>query len=159
MALPPLTSFAPFQASSGFCTAYCGWHKWATVSGKSIKYGFVGNPATKCAPSCSAAANQGQTATPNGNLGADAMASVIAHELAETVTDPEGDGWYEGDHSHENGDLCAWTFGTTYTVNGGLANVRLGSHDYLLQRNHVNAAGGYCSLSYGSAPSNNNFAR
>ena len=35
--------------------------------------------------------------------GADAMASVIAHELAETVSDPQLNAWYGVDLSHENG--------------------------------------------------------
>ncbi len=43
----------------------------------------------------------------------------------------------------ENGDKCAWQWGSTYTAaNGARANVRLGSRDFLLQTNWVNAGGG-----------------
>ena len=49
----------------------------------------------------------------------------------------------------ENADKCAWTFGPTYqAANGALANMKLGARDFLIQRNWVNAAGGYCALSY-----------
>ena len=52
-------------------------------------------------------------------------------------------------HGYKNGDKCAWTVGTTYTVaNGSRANVKLGSRDYLIQQNWVNANGGYCAMHY-----------
>lgn len=136
-----LTS-ADVTASSGFCTNYCGWHTHGTISGNDIKYSFVGNP-DRCPAACAA-----QTTGPNGNAGADGMASIIAHELEETATDPDLNAWYDS-RGAENADKCAWTFGTTYaTPNGSTANMRLGSRDYLIQRNWVNASGGYCALSY-----------
>jgi hypothetical protein len=63
------------------------------------------------------------------------MASIIAHELEEAVTDPNLNAWFDR-RGQENADKCAWTFGTTYTTsNGGVANVQLGTRDYLIQRN------------------------
>jgi len=128
-------------ASSGFCTQYCGWHTHGTISGSDIKYSFVGNP-DRCPSACA-----DQTVGPNGNAGADGMASIVAHELEEAVTDPDLNAWYDN-RGAENADKCAWTFGTTYTANGALANVKLGTRDFLIQRNWVNAAGGYCAMSY-----------
>jgi hypothetical protein len=128
-------------ASSGFCTQYCGWHTHGTISGSDIKYSFVGNP-DRCPSACA-----DQTVGPNGNAGADGMASIVAHELEEAVTDPDLNAWYDT-RGAENADKCAWTFGTTYTANGALANVKLGTRNFLIQRNWVNAAGGYCSMSY-----------
>jgi hypothetical protein len=136
-----LTS-ADVTASSGFCTQYCGWHRNETVNGASIKYAFIGNP-DRCPSSCAA-----QTTGPNGNAGADGMASILSHELEESVTDPLGNAWYDT-RGNENGDKCAWTFGTEYTTaNGAKANMKLGSRDFLIQQNWVNAGGGYCALSY-----------
>jgi hypothetical protein len=135
-----LTS-ADVTASSGFCTQYCGWHTHATIGGKDIKYSFVGNP-DRCPSSCAA-----QTVGPNGNVGADGMASIIAHELEEAASDPDLNAWYDR-RGAENADKCAWTFGTTYAANGALANMKLGTRDFLIQQNWVNAAGGYCALSY-----------
>jgi hypothetical protein len=129
-------------ASSGFCSQYCGWHTHGTIGGSDIKYSFVGNP-DRCPSSCAE-----QTTSPNGNAGADGMASIIAHELEEAHTDPDLNAWYDR-RGYENADKCAWTFGTTYTVaNGAKANVKLGARDYLIQQNWVNANGGYCSMSY-----------
>jgi hypothetical protein len=126
-------------ASSGFCTQYCGWHTHGTIAGVDIKYAFIGNP-DRCPSAC-----EQQTTGPNGNAGADGMASIIAHELEEATTDPDLNAWYDR-RGAENADKCAWTFGTTYTANGAQANVHLGSRDYLIQRNWVNAAGGYCAM-------------
>ncbi|PYT19407.1 MAG: hypothetical protein DMG59_00390, partial [Acidobacteria bacterium] len=82
------------------------------------------------------------------NAGADGMASIIAHELEEATTDPDLNAWYDV-RGYENADKCAWTFGTTYaTANGSTANMHLGTRDFLIQRNWVNAAGGYCAKSY-----------
>jgi len=135
-----LTS-ADVTATSGFCTQYCGWHTHGTILGSDIKYSFVGNP-DRCPSACEA-----QTTGPNGNAGADGMASIIAHELEEATTDPDLNAWYDRRGS-ENADKCAWTFGTTYTANGAQANMTLGSRNYLIQRNWVNASGGYCAKSY-----------
>jgi hypothetical protein len=136
-----LTS-ADVTASSGFCTQYCGWHTYGTINGSNIKYAFVGNP-DRCISSCAA-----QSTSPNGNAGADGMVSIIAHELEEAVTDPNLNAWYDF-RGYENADKCAWTFGTTYTdSNGAKYNVTLGGKNYLIQRNWVNASGGYCSMSY-----------
>jgi len=136
-----LTS-ADVTASSGFCTSYCGWHTYGTIAGSNIKYSFVGNP-DRCPSACAA-----QTVSPNGNAGADGMASIIVHELEEAVTDPNINAWYAGRYQ-ENADKCAWTFGTTTTLpSGAKYNMTLGSRNYLIQQNWVNDAGGYCAKSY-----------
>jgi len=137
-----LTS-ADVNETSGFCTQYCGWHGHASILNMDTKFAFVGN-AERCPSACSA-----QTASsPNDNIGADAMASVIAHEVDEMVTDPDLNAWYDR-RGRENADKCAWKFGSVYTaVNGSYANMKLGGRDYLIQQNWVNANGGGCALSY-----------
>jgi hypothetical protein len=76
------------------------------------------------------------------------MVNLIAHEFEETVTDPQLNAWYDS-RGLENADKCAWNFGSTFTEpNGSVANMTLGTRDYLIQANWVNDAGGYCSTSY-----------
>jgi hypothetical protein len=136
-----LTS-ADVNESSGFCTQYCGWHTHGTITGTDIKFAFVGNP-DRCPSACAA-----QTTGPNGNAGADGMASIIAHELEEAITDPDLNAWYDR-RGQENADKCAWTFGTESTAsigNGSKYNVTFGSRQFLIQQNWVNASGGSCAL-------------
>lgn len=123
--------------TSGFCTRYCGWHTAATLSSGRVRYSFVGN-AARCITSCAA-----QTTGPNGNAGVDGMASIIAHELEEATTDPDLNAWYDSSGA-ENADKCAWTFGQSQyqTANGAWANMRLGTRDFLIQRNLKHASSG-----------------
>ena len=144
---------APHVAeTSGFLTQYCGWHtyNYYGAANTPIKYAFVGNPAAAM-NACAA-----QSAGPNGDAAADAMVSVVAHELQEAATDPQLNAWYDS-NGQENSDKCAWTFGTLYTVNGARANVRLGQRDYLIQQEWLNANGGGCALSY-TSPSAGSFS-
>lgn len=167
---------ADVDATSGFCTAYCGFHKVVTMrssggssssfssaSSSQLKhryYGYVGDP-RRCGLGCSM-----QHVGPNGPSPADGMVSIIAHELAEVVTDPYADAWYDAS-GLENADKCIWVFGggggggsgggggadaqagTYRAPNGALANVQLGGRDYLLQANWKldGHGGGRCSMS------------
>lgn len=129
--------------TSGFCTQYCGWHTYGTINGSNVKYAFVGNP-----DRCPSACEEQSASSPNGNPGADGMASIISHELEEATTDPMLNAWYDR-RGYENADKCAWTFGATQRAsNGSLYNVTLGGLQYLIQQNWVNANGGYCAMSH-----------
>ncbi len=133
--------------TSGFLTQYCGWHTYGTLGSTNVKYAFVGDAQGPNLGACAV-----QSVSPNGDAGADAMASVIAHELEESATDPELDAWYDS-AGYENADKCAWTYGTTYTApNGSAANMALGGLNYLIQQNWLNAGGGKCALSYSTTP-------
>jgi hypothetical protein len=136
-----LTS-ADVAETSGFCTAYCGWHTSATFNNVISQFAFVGNTVA-CPYSCEGSPGN----RPNGNEGADGMASIMTHELDESVTDPQGDAWYDA-RDNENGDLCNFNYGSKFygTANGSIANVQLGPRNFLLQEDWVNASGGYCSI-------------
>ncbi len=141
--------------TSGFLSSYCGWH-WSgsfinggivegtIYSGTPVvKFAFIGNAAGPSFGSCAA-----QSTSPNGDPGADAMISVMAHELSEGVSDPEGNAWYVS-NGEEDADLCAWNFGATQAAsNGSMFNVTLNGVNYLMQQIWLNADGGSCALSY-----------
>jgi len=131
--------------TSGFGTEYCGFHSTTSVNGMAIKTVFVGHPdrvPTKCEP---------QAVGPNGNAGADAMASVLVNEIFDVMLDPEFRGWYDK-FALEPADKCAWNFGKVYkTANGARANVALGGRDFLLQQLWVPDTGGFCTLDVNAA--------
>ena len=123
---------------------YGGATSVAYPYGSNHRFSFVGN-AARCITSCAA-----QSTSPNGNAGVDGMISVVAHELEEAATDPDGKTWYARS-GKENADVCAGTFGTSYQVaNGSFANMKLGTRDFLIQRNvDFRATGGqYCDLAH-----------
>lgn len=128
--------------TSGFLTRYCGWHWYQSISRTPVKYAFVGDPSARL----SACAAQ-STASPNANPAADAMISVIAHEIAEAATDPLGTAWYDATGA-ENADKCSWTYGATSVAsNGSRYNLTLGGVNYLVQQNWKNLApSGACAL-------------
>ncbi len=129
--------------TSGFCTQYCGWHTRATISGSDIKYGFIGNP-DRCSSACEA-----QTSSPNGDSGADGMASIMAHETEEAISDPDLNAWYDSS-GEENADKCAWKFGpTTGTIGNRAYNQTFGGHNWLIQMNWENARRGGCDKTKG----------
>jgi hypothetical protein len=142
---------SPDVTETGFCTTFCGFHTSGTFGTTDIKVAFVGNPATQCPrgkPGATSTCSH-QVLSPNGNEGADAMANVIAHELNEAVTDPQGDAWFHLNTAGENGDLCSFNFGPTFTaLNGAQANVVLSGRQYLIQQNWLNANGGGCAMGF-----------
>jgi hypothetical protein len=125
--------------TGGFCTIYCGWHNHATLNGTDIKYSFVGNP-DRCSSACEA-----QTVSPNGDSGADGMISIVAHEMEESISDPDLNAWWQSSSGGENADLCAWKWGLlTGTVGSGAYNETINGVNYLIQMNWENSRGGGC---------------
>lgn len=119
------------RLTSGFGTRYCGWHTYGTTSTlANVQYIAIQDFTSTYYRACSAQT----TVSPNGNIALDAMASVFAHEVDETLTDPFINAWYDVSGS-ENADKCAWTFGTTTSLSGYQYNVTLGSMKYLIQQN------------------------
>ena len=136
-------SSSDVRETSGFCTRYCGWHTHTSISGSDIKYAFVGNP-DRCPSACEA-----QTSSPNADSGADGMASIMAHESEEAISDPDLNAWYDSSGA-ENADKCAWKFGPLKTASNGSAyNMTLANHNWLIQMNWENARGGGCDLTLG----------
>jgi len=147
---------APGLYVSGFNTKFCGFHGSTNWGRNTLgtQYGFIGDP-TASQTGCYIQSN-----SPNGNFGADAMASVIAHELIETVTDPTGTAWWDSKrrsstYGYEDADMCAWNFGPTgLTPSGARYNYTSSKGtNYLLQQEWVNTGGGggYCGMSGGGS--------
>jgi phosphate-induced protein 1 len=126
----------------GFGSQYCAYHGHFTSGGRDVKY--TAQPYNADFVSgCTALSG-----SPNGDFAADAEVNTLAHEIEEAATDPDLNAWYDR-RGYENADKCAWTFGTTYTTaNGSTANMAIGTKDFLIQRNWVNAGSGGCLQRY-----------
>jgi len=116
----------------GFATNFCGFHDYYSLPTMDIKYALIGDPSLNMVPfGCASQL----TVSLNKNPAADAMASVLAHELIEPISDPLFDAWYD-QAGFENADKCAFRYGTvTQAADGSFSNMKIGDLLYLIQQN------------------------
>jgi hypothetical protein len=122
------------DASSCAFSQYCAYHSW--IGSGSTETLYANQPYTDTVPAnCDAAAH------PN-NSEADPTINVVSHEHNETITDPNGNAWYDL-AGYENGDKCAWDFGRSIGSTAyGPYNQLINGHPYELQREYSNASRG-----------------
>lgn len=110
---------------------YCAYHSWIGSGSTAVLYANM--PYADTVP---AACDAGQK--PNGD-DADATLNVTSHEHNETITDHDGNAWYDL-RGYENGDKCAWKFGTaTGSTSFGSYNQTINGNHYYLQQEWSNA--------------------
>jgi hypothetical protein len=119
--------------ASNSLKGFCAYHSAAKVNGKWIIYAAVPDFGGSALQGCSGSVQDyNEQNSPNDNLGADNVLDSFMHELSESVTDPLGNAWTG--FGGENGDICNFNYGTTYTApNGTHANTHFGNRDYLVQ--------------------------
>lgn len=110
---------------------YCAYHSW--IGSGSSETLYANMPYADTVPAdCDA------TAHPN-NSEADPTLNVTSHEQNETITDPNGNAWYDR-AGYENGDKCAWYFGSAIgSTSYGQYNQLINGHPYELQEEYSNA--------------------
>ncbi|RLM55362.1 protein EXORDIUM-like 2 [Panicum miliaceum] len=112
-------------AVAPFCVSRCGIHgrdRGGAHGRARYTYLWAGNPARQCPGQCAWPFHQplhGPQAPPlvppNGDVGADGMVISLAALLAGTVTNPYGDGYYQGEDAGaglEAATACAGIFGS-----------------------------------------------
>ncbi|KAK9096383.1 hypothetical protein Sjap_021880 [Stephania japonica] len=120
---------APDVTVNGFCSSRCGTHGSAAAApvakskGSKIykhAYIWVGNSETQCPGQCAWPFHQqmygpqsAPLVAPNGNVGMDGMVINLASLLAGTVTNPFGNGYYQGpaEAPLEAASACAGIYG------------------------------------------------
>ncbi|MGB8647971.1 MAG: hypothetical protein WCF84_22240 [Anaerolineae bacterium] len=114
------------SGSSCAFTQFCAYHSWIGSGATATLYAnmpYTGTNLSAC----------GVTQSPNGDVDADSTINVTSHEHNETITDEQGSAWYDS-RGYENGDKCAWNFGT-YTGN---SNQTINGDHYFLQQEWSN---------------------
>ena len=101
---------------------YCAWHSWGTVQGVLVQFAFFFklDGDAGCDPTDTSGLH---------SEGLSALANVSGHELSETLTDPNGNAWFDNSGA-ENADKCAWRFsgklatfgGTQWKIQGNWSN-------------------------------------
>ena len=137
-----------WSTSGNICSYnyYCAYHSDFSRSGQTVLY--ANQPYTDTSDVLGyQACDEGQH--PNGDF-ADGTINVTSHEHNEAITDPLGNAWYDAS-GDENGDKCAWTFGTVQGPSGAQYNQTINGHTYFLQQEWSNASSS-CALGFGSPP-------
>lgn len=107
----------------GFCGYSCASHATVTVSRRKLVYAWVGNSATQCpgmcawpfaAPNFPGAPPFTPLKPPNNDVGVDGMIITISTVLAGSATNPQDNGWYQGDPGYplEAATACQGSFGS-----------------------------------------------
>jgi hypothetical protein len=138
-----------FDSGSTQCTTnvFCAYHS-DFVDSNNEPVIYANEPYDATISGC----NSGSS--PN-NDDADTELNTISHEHNEAITDPFGNAWYAAD-GNENGDLCAWTFGTPLGGTGLTQyNQLINGDHYWLQQEYSNAdnAGNKGCVQYLHGPS------
>jgi hypothetical protein len=138
-----------FDATSAECTTnvYCAYHNYFTDSNaERVIYANEAYDAT--IPGCDSGSS------PNGD-DADSTINTISHEHNEAITDPFEDAWWNFGSGQENGDNCAWIFGSSLGGTPGVNeyNQTLNGHHYYLQEEWSND-GSDCLQHYLGIPVN-----
>jgi hypothetical protein len=126
------------SCSQGSCTftTYCAYHGIATPANGQFIYANMPYSVT----TLSQYTNNCTTGQePNGN-DADQTINVTSHEHNEAITDPQLNAWYDA-LGYENGDKCAWYFGSVSGPNGAEYNQTINGHHYFLQEEFSNDTG------------------
>jgi hypothetical protein len=138
--------FGPDGSTNQACTinytassAYCAYHSAFGPGGSSI-YAAMPFPVyySGTNQSCSSEGTQLGQQSPNGDVGADVELSPLSHEVAEAITDPHGDTWYDS-AGYENGDDCSYIYGTAQGTPGAMWNQTINGAHYLTQEEFSNA--------------------
>jgi serine protease len=113
------------HSQRGFGTQWCAYH--GTVSSDpNVTFTYLPYMTD-------AGANCGENSVNSGSAGIlDGVSIVEGHELAETITDPLLNAWYDSSGA-ENGDKCAWI---------NLQNTSMGGGTFPTQPLWSNSAGG-----------------
>ncbi len=133
--------FTPRNVGScdqGSCTftTYCAYHGTATPANGQFIYANMPYSVTTLSQ-YTGSCNPGQF--PNSN-DADATINVTSHEHNEAITDPQLNAWYDA-AGQEDGDKCAWYFGSVSGSNGSEYNQTINGHHYYLQLEFSNDTG------------------
>ncbi|CAJ2644408.1 hypothetical protein L195_g008952 [Trifolium pratense] len=105
-------------AVDGFCSSRCGTH--GSSANHKFAYVWVGNSETQCPGQCAWPFHQPiygpqspPLVAPNNDVGLDGMVISVASLLAGTVTNPFGNGFYQGPKEAplEVGSACTGVYG------------------------------------------------
>jgi len=141
--------FAGSSETNNACTinhlptaAYCAYHSMIGDTWPDFGTVYSNMPypiySSQTGYTCGSDAGGGTLQSPNHNLDADTVVSPTSHEIMESITDPNVfNGWYDS-YGFENGDECAYVYGTMAGSPGQQYNQVINGVPYLTQEEFSN---------------------
>jgi len=167
----PDVTYSGFNSCTGFCAYHSSFSQTVDAGQETLRYIYLPDYAPEvpvdggivdytCEYGCTIISYSSQYDagdSPHGDWPTDGMANGLAHELAESIDDPDPaitPAWGDLLNGMESADKCAWRFDPAFWVPGGaFANMTLGGEPWLIQQNWRNSItgpwGGYCTLAVG----------
>jgi hypothetical protein len=100
---------------------YCAYHDFAPgPDGTNIHVVFVPNAAAPSAPPGACYVAPPDLSCNNRPVGTQAAANSSAHEIMESITDPNNDAWYNVEFNNEIGDLGNFTYKRCVNLTNGV---------------------------------------
>lgn len=115
---------------------FCAYHGYFGFNGTNVQYANM--PYADTVP---AACDAGQHPNAAIDPDADATINVTSHEHNEAITDPLLNAWYDR-QGNEDGDKCAWNFGSLSGTSPSRYNQTINSNHYFLQQEWSNNVSG-----------------
>jgi hypothetical protein len=116
--------------------AFCAYHS-------SVDFTDIGHVLYSVEPFQNVAGCNDAPGSPNGQL-ADSTNDTLSHELFETITDPDGDGWFNSASGalfgNEIGDECVFLLFTTGGVFGNPPAFKIDGKRYAVQTEYNNSS-------------------
>jgi hypothetical protein len=127
--------------------AFTGYHALSNFGAAGVIYAVAVDPVIGFGLQAPAGSD------PQGNPDAEFTVNVAAHELAEAITDPQGNGWLDA-NGQEIGDKCHNTLDAPlgYAANGAPYNQLINGDEWLFQAMWSNASGGCVQASPSTKP-------
>jgi hypothetical protein len=117
---------------------FCGYHKtYGYTDKRGVSYvaniAVIGDPMTTKPTPYLDCIPYTYGATANNDPSADSIATTYMHEIAEVITDPDGNTWFNDITSYEIADPCVFNFGDSFNYETANYNYQFGSKKYLVQ--------------------------
>jgi len=122
------------ECSGSNCTVpggFCAYH--GNFNGGAVLYGYMSDASFNTA-GCA----EGLSTAVNGQIASDREVAMMSHEFFETVTDAQGNAWWDSSTGNEIGDNC----------NQIPSNVAMNGNNYSVQQQWSNASSS-CVSSFG----------
>jgi hypothetical protein len=122
--------------------AYCAYHSMMGNNWPSFGTIYANMPfpiySSPVGYTCGSDAGGNALQSPNHNIDGDTETSPLSHEMTESMTDPNVyNGWFDN-YGYENGDECAYVYGTLSGAAGAMYNQVINGHNYLTQEEFSN---------------------